>query len=282
MGEYLSEQEITQLYIDGLTILEIANKYHYTKKKVSQILHAQKLLCERRPFKDQLWTEKEEKRILQVWKQTGSSKEKIEQLQKELGRSWPSIYNRGIRLGLIQKKLQQSRPIGEFTETDKAYVAGFLDGEGSISINRRIEKNGHIGFIPRLSFTNTNKDVLLHIQKLIGFGYLQTRHRPSQTSWATCYDLVFMGIRSVRPIIQILSPYLIVKRKQADIVAEYCSNRVGKRRRRNKEDMELVSRCQLLNIRKTTNRRALQKANVAVMAAEQQKQNCEWMSSKAG
>lgn len=60
------------------------------------------------------------------------------------------------------------------TETEKAYLAGFIDGEGYIGLTNAGSKN--VSKRIRLSITNTNGVVLRYIKDLIGFGSFYSQH----------------------------------------------------------------------------------------------------------
>jgi hypothetical protein len=109
------------------------------------------------------------------------------------------------------------------TEIQKAYLAGFFDGEGCCEVSRyehrKTRKNGTVyRWIPhviRISITNTNNKVLKHIQSLVGTGYVKNKSAASNNkkrSW--CY--VANG-NDAQQIINAIFPFLIVKKT----VAEY-------------------------------------------------------------
>ena len=104
----------------------------------------------------------------------------------------------------------------QLTETQKAYTAGFIDGEGCISITR--DKNSHN---TTFRVTNTNKAVLEYLCEITGVGYIRKfipsktnrraeRFKNTQTQWA--WQTSANGIRELLP--EIL-PYLIVKQEVA-------------------------------------------------------------------
>ena len=99
-------------------------------------------------------------------------------------------------------------PIAKISETDIAYVAGFFDGEGCISIG----KNGSV----ELRIVNTAKNVLIRLQKLFG-GSITNR---TQKANKTQYAYSFYGEKAIEFII-LIKPYLIEKLPQAETILEY-------------------------------------------------------------
>ena len=96
------------------------------------------------------------------------------------------------------------------TELDKAYIAGFVDGEGCMGMYYR---QGHIR--PSFSVSNTNEKVINRIQSCLG-GSKHIYKRKKQ-HWRDCYNLSFAH-NKVEVILKKLLPYLVVKKKQAVII----------------------------------------------------------------
>ena len=96
-------------------------------------------------------------------------------------------------------------------QVELAYLAGIIDGEGCISFARRLKKY----ITPTLQVTNTNRDLIdwLHVC-LGGNVYRRKDDRPTRKEswlWSVAGQKALLIIRDIRP-------YLLVKRKQADIV----------------------------------------------------------------
>lgn len=107
------------------------------------------------------------------------------------------------------------------TEVELAYIAGFVDGEGSISIYRRAKDT----YTPYLSVSNTNLEVLEYINHVLGdTGYLIKMKMPNpkhKTAWKLRFDSV-----KCNAILKLLLPYLRLKHRQAEmaiIVADFQS-----------------------------------------------------------
>lgn len=101
--------------------------------------------------------------------------------------------------------------------TDLAYIAGFLDGDGSVMIqlkNRRDTKTGW-----RLMFTicfyqaTRHEKPLFWIRKQLGIGYISRRNDGIT-------ELRINGIDQVRKILEELYPYLKFKKKQIRLSLE--------------------------------------------------------------
>ena len=100
-----------------------------------------------------------------------------------------------------------------------SYLAGIVDGEGTI----RIGKGGSTKYYASISVGNTNKEVIDLLTKTFGSKTRLERigvpNRQSMYRWGTSGNL------SVPKIIKRLLPYLIIKRKQAEIVLKFCAKK---------------------------------------------------------
>jgi hypothetical protein len=106
-----------------------------------------------------------------------------------------------------------------------SYVAGIIDGEGAITLYR--SPNGYFQF--RVSVSNTNKELLDRIRA--DFGGLEVRAMGNTNPHArTSYQWSING-RDCIPILEETLPFLIVKRKHAELGLEFlkeCSRGPGR------------------------------------------------------
>jgi len=110
-------------------------------------------------------------------------------------------------------------------DTDWAYLAGLIDGEGCISTVHTNPRNGQ--FNAKIAIVNTDKTVLDWIVKTFAVGNVYPRRLrlPMKQSWR--WQLAAGS--SVSRILNGVYPYLIIKKDQAVLAIELCS-RPAKRR----------------------------------------------------
>ncbi len=98
--------------------------------------------------------------------------------------------------------------------TEKAYIAGFLDGDGSIHIRLKPNETYRFGFqvAPSIVFYQSSKEIyfLNDIKKLLNIGYIRERNDGMS-------ELVIGDIESMLYLVDILLPYLRLKKKQAKL-----------------------------------------------------------------
>ena len=116
------------------------------------------------------------------------------------------------------------------TPSDLLYIAGFFDGEGSISIGRRGREN-YRWLQLNMTITNTDRAVLEMIRATFGVGCiglkdsgLKTREKLSRLAYGTrdCFELIWTG-RQAESVLRELYPYLRVKKGQAEIALRFRS-----------------------------------------------------------
>lgn len=105
----------------------------------------------------------------------------------------------------------------------KAYLAGLIDGEGTIRIGKASPPSG--GMSPQLYITNTSGNLLTYIENLGPWRFREHKHQNSH--WRKAYRLILERQTEILKILKNISPYLRLKRKQADLMIEYCKHRLN-------------------------------------------------------
>jgi hypothetical protein len=106
------------------------------------------------------------------------------------------------------------------------WLAGFFDGEGCLTIAR--SRGTH--FTPQAVLTNTDLRVLKLIQEAFG-GTLHARGNPKR--WNEAYTLVFSGTPETRRFLEIIRPFLVLKKDEVEFFLAAWTNEVnGKQARR--------------------------------------------------
>ena len=98
-----------------------------------------------------------------------------------------------------------------------AYIAGFIDGEGSVGLNRC---NTRKRFCYRLEVQvmQVDKRPLEFIQQHFGGSISLRKH--DNPKWNDCWHLIFAD-KAAEKILRGILPYLIVKREKALVAIKY-------------------------------------------------------------
>jgi hypothetical protein len=110
-------------------------------------------------------------------------------------------------------------------EVEKAYLAGIVDGEGTVTLTRHHKNETHT---PRVSVANNNLELLKWIKVLYGGTITNKKKRlPHHKNSYVWYVGQNRAIRFLNEIKQ----YLIIKRQQADLISstyKSVTHRAGK------------------------------------------------------
>jgi hypothetical protein len=101
------------------------------------------------------------------------------------------------------------------TETQKAYLAGLIDGEGCITII------GHNGSGAASVIINmTAKDLIYYWHGVTGLGSIYENKHENKPNWRPTYQWQIRS-RQACDFLKEIYDYLILKKDQADIVFEF-------------------------------------------------------------
>ena len=102
-----------------------------------------------------------------------------------------------------------------FSSTKSAYLAGFLDGDGSIYVRLKPNKTYHYFYqvAPNIVFFQSKKErrVLEYLQRITGAGYLRDRKD-------NIVEYTIGDVESIKSLIKATLPYLYLKKRQAKLM----------------------------------------------------------------
>ena len=100
------------------------------------------------------------------------------------------------------------------TKEELAYIAGFLDGDGCVNIQLAPRKGYRFGFQIKaliVFYQKTEYRDFLEMLKLkLEYGYVRNRNDGMS-------EYTIVGVKPVIKILKLLSPYLVLKKPQADL-----------------------------------------------------------------
>ncbi len=134
------------------------------------------------------------------------------------------------------------------TETDLAYLAGFVDGEGTITIMRfrRTNRKHQIDYRPLLSISNTNREALEWVVSVTGVGSVQQSHR-IRVGYKTNWKYTVVNSNAI-VLAKILLPYLKIKKLNAEILVRYADTLITNYKPYRVSEVVLTQREELTNL----------------------------------
>ena len=102
------------------------------------------------------------------------------------------------------------------TETEKAYIAGIIDGEGSVML-QRIHKNEFPS--PCISIASTTLELLEWVKDTVGKGRIISKKNYNIEKHKDCYSYVLRRNDAIS-LLNDIYPYLIIntKKKRAELI----------------------------------------------------------------
>lgn len=167
------------------------------------------------------WTKEECEILRKNWSDNGRPK----LLSLLPLKDWSSIRHKACELGLAKKAFakywrtyDKVQPLN-LSESEKGYLAGIIDGEGTIKVKRALKS----WYAPFVSVTNTDQTLMDYLQQLLGVkGYGHTYHEHRKIpNHKTKYVYNIASVQGVKQILMQIIPLLIIKKKQAKLVLEF-------------------------------------------------------------
>lgn len=120
-------------------------------------------------------------------------------------------------MGRTLKSLTESenRSLNKLPDWQLGWLAGMMDGEGSISI----DKNGQ----PRAFIVSTTPIGEI-LQWMTGMGTIdiaEYEDRKTIYRWRVC------SVGTVHKLLSVLYPYLLIKKRHCEVVIKYCEERLA-------------------------------------------------------
>lgn len=102
------------------------------------------------------------------------------------------------------------------TQVQAAYLAGLIDGEGSIMLYRRGD-----GSAMRLAITNTYRPVLEWCQATCGVGNIVDVKATHDAAKHKAQRIWLVNSQAAASVLEQIEPYLIIKKEQAQLAIEF-------------------------------------------------------------
>lgn len=100
--------------------------------------------------------------------------------------------------------------INDLKDTDKSYIAGIIDGEGSIMLLRN-NSNEHPS--PCVSVASSTKELLQYLINIIGKGMIKNKKNYMPEKHQNTYTYIIRG-NDALDLLNSISPYLVIHTKK--------------------------------------------------------------------
>lgn len=124
---------------------------------------------------------------------------------------------------------ERIRAIRAMKGTEAAYVAGIIDGEGSLTLvhRKRNEMRGWESIEPHVRISNTNLELMKHLSVLLGARPYASHGRP-KSHWKPQYTIGISAFAEIEALLERIIPYLVIKRRRAEIMLRLIRRRLAR------------------------------------------------------
>jgi biotin operon repressor len=254
MGNQWSSEEIAFLEANyqKLTYKEIAEKLGRSENAVACKLSQLKLKKERR------WTAEEIEFLKQNYIRLS-----VKEIAEKLGRTLEAVRAMAKRLKITRpiefiknrSLIKTQELVSRLSEREKGYIAGLVDGEGTITIQIREvlhNKKKDFHLCPLLLVSNSNRTVMEWLKEKLGGKTIVDRYtrRDKKLGFRKIYYTFEMRGKRILPVLEAICPSLQIKREQCEAVIQFIKSRLGKhqKQRYTSQELELFWKVRRLNL----------------------------------
>ncbi len=147
----------------------------------------------------------------------------------------------------------------QVTQTEIAWLAGFIDGEGSIGIYGSRRKDGSLNYGARIQVASANGHAIEKIVSILdrlGISRRIYQREFENKNYSDSFYTTVNRLASLKILLPLLIPYLVIKRPHATLMLHWVSsrtekgiNRGGNQKKNTYSDIELdlIDQLQELN-----------------------------------
>jgi len=169
------------------------------------------------------WAESDDEKLERIY----PTAQKEEILKLFPNRSWDAISLRANKLKLRRGNFippLQKVPFYSLSEPEKAWLACFLDSEGTIGITKKLRSFCHR---PYVSASNTDIRLLNRFKELTDIKNVIAHMKRENPKHKPCYIIRTEKMPFIYGILRHVLPYLVAKATQAKMVLEFIEIRHG-------------------------------------------------------
>ena len=150
---------------------------------------------------------------------------RVDSLRRKYRVSREDLHREMISSEVLCDTCVSERSAPSVTETSKSYIAGLFDGEGSIYIQKSVRKRSTV-YALSVRLHNSYSPAIEFCVRETGLGKRVPMKRGSSTPkyYKPMWAWSLKG-REAEAVLKMMLPYLIIKRKQAELGIEFFSDR---------------------------------------------------------
>jgi len=243
MNKLWSREEINFLAknLSRMTYKEIGKKLNRTERAVRSAKYVR--------FPNLLKIKRWNKKEIKILKEYYPFTPKEELLKKLPNTTWEQILFKAHTLGLRRITGGNSKRMKKLTDFQRGYIAGLIDGEGSICLYPYLGKGRKLNRVEAtIQIGNTNKNALEKVKEFTGIGHVYLHNAWKKKNYKPCYTYTINNRIEILQFLLQIKDSLIIKKPQAEVMLEFLrTHRRGEHM--SKKDLELIEKMKKLNLR---------------------------------
>ena len=130
--------------------------------------------------------------------------------------------------------------------TDICWLAGIVDGDGCIGVHKQ-QFGKNTTYVPSFGLSTTCKKTYLFLDNLfkeLEIGHHWTYRVVQNKNWRDRWVLQVRGMKRVSKLLEMIFPYLVTKREEAELIRKFIGLRLLKNKKGaySQGEMELIER----------------------------------------
>ncbi|MCD6284136.1 hypothetical protein J7J12_02680 [bacterium] len=236
------KKTLRDLYLkEGMSMPEIGKKFRVHYITVRNWLIKYGIPTRKKGERVDSWSEKE----VRILKENRGKP--IEELLRLLpDRTNQAIYEKLNKIGYsraLEKFKYQAKKKLNLKKEEWGYLAGIVDGEGTITVDKCSRENS---YHPKIAITTTNRNLAEWLDKKLNATC--TLSGENHPFWKTKYECFIHGYKC-KPILENILPFLKIKDRHARLLIEFIEIRLSRKSisAHNKKEEEIVMQLKRLN-----------------------------------
>lgn len=118
------------------------------------------------------------------------------------------------------RKVYECR-IRTLKDTEAAYLAGIIDGEGTVGLYQGFRKSGRPYKIVLVSVSNTDETLMAWLVSIGGGFVARDKSKSRKPHWKPSFTWAVQAHVDVLGLLKQTLPYLVIKKSRAEMIIDY-------------------------------------------------------------
>lgn len=136
----------------------------------------------------------------------------------------------------------------QVTESRLGWLAGILDGEGSV-IMAKVKRAWGYNYSPRIAITNTDEEIVREVEAILnalGIRYYYSNRASGGLGTKPIVDIILTRLQDLADLIKLLAPHTVgIKKQRMLIMLQFLLSRITKKHLNGKNSMNKLTESEI-------------------------------------